>query len=226
MCKSSTQGPGPWCQPPLLSSASTACSTQGDGMTPLSAVGQLSPRPDPIPLFIPPGGSPASHSRPHSRAGRSHAAGARSNRDPLPPWHCGTGASTPGCPCSLGRHPGPAVSAREAPASLCGFRQPCSRKICSAEGPGMLQPRQQAVLTPSSPQGSCYQCHAFVMGCAPRQQRERCFGSGRAQSCWQPGQGGRRSWCWDAGQRGGGVPRSGSPQLTSSAAWLRHRTAL
>jgi len=113
-------------------------STRGDGTIPPSAAGQRSPHRDPVPPSIPPGGSPASRSRPRSRAGRSRAAGARSSRDPPPPWHCGTGASAPGCPCSPGRHPGPAASAREAPASLCAFGRPRGGETCPTERPGML----------------------------------------------------------------------------------------
>lgn len=137
-----------WCRPPLPSPANPLpAAPKGTGQAPPLAAGQRSPQPDPIPPSVPPGGSPASHSHPRSRAGRSRAAGARSSRDPPPPWRCGTGASAPGCPCSPGRHPGPAVSAREAPVSLRS-----RRKTCPAEGAGMLRPRQQAAVTPSSPQ--------------------------------------------------------------------------
>lgn len=60
-----------------------------------------------------PGVSLASHSHPRSRPGRDRAAAARSSRGLLQPWSCDRGASTPGCPCSQGKHPSPTASDRE-----------------------------------------------------------------------------------------------------------------
>lgn len=60
-----------------------------------------------------PGVSPASRSHPRSRLGRDRAAAARSSKGLLQPWSCDRGASTPGCPCSQGKHSSPTASDRE-----------------------------------------------------------------------------------------------------------------
>jgi len=94
---------------------------------------------------------------------------------------------------------------RSAPSGGRAVGKPAPQSVrgCSAT--------QQAVLTPSSPQGSRSQCHTSTTGRAPRQQRQKCFGAGRTRPRQQPGQGGRRSRCWGAGQRGGRAPREGPP---------------